>query len=416
MKLRVTFKTFYMKTNVCLCLKLHIPALPNEKTLPNADENSMCFSEERTKKHVRGIYMRNLLPLFAVLRSTYYHSNKNFRVGLSISGISLMLLEKYVPGVIEDLIYWEKMECLEILSEPWSHSIVSYFDMNTLQSQIKMHDKAVQSVFGKTPEIFINHSPAYLLKFIDKVTSLGKKAVFTNINQMQEDGFKERLLNKNPDSIPLLPINHKISQMVQRIDRSPFFKSTSDFSEHLIRKFKNTVTENKPVILVYNIATVDEHFLLSPVISWKSFLLKLIADSDILFNAPSEIIKNKPSFASENHLSDKAVSSSMLPDKWTSNGYQNEAFSKMLHLNLLMQTENRNTIIEEWNLLQDMDHLSYMNDKFSEKKANGYHFNPFSSQKEAYTKYITVLNNMVNEVGNVHDKIKLQTMKTREIQ
>lgn len=401
-------------TNVCLCLKLHIPALPTEKTFTDADGNRMHFGDERTKKHVRGIYMRNLLPFFEVLRSTYFHSNKKFRVGLSISGISLMLLEKYAPGALEDLIYWEKMKCLEILSEPWSHSIVSFFDMNTLQSQIKIHDKAVYSVFGKTPKIFINHSPAYLLKFVEKVRSLGKKAVLTNINQTQVDGFKKLMLYKNPDSIPLLLINHKMSRMIQRMDKSPFFKSGSDFSRRLILKFNNTEAESKPVILVYNIASVNARFLLSPVLSWKSFLIKLVADPDTLFTAPSEMIKQNKFFTTDDHISDKTFSESLLPDQWTTNGYQNDAFTKMLHLNLLMQTENRSNIIEEWNLLQDMDHLSYMNDNFDNKKADGYHFNPFTYPKKAYTNYIAVLNKMLNQVENIDNKIKRQAIKTRD--
>ena len=97
---------------------------------------------------------------------------------------------KYAPDAVHQLVNLEENRYIEILSEPLSHSIVAYTDKKSLIRQIELHDKLIYSVFGKIPELFIIHSPIYLQQLLSAISSLGKKGIFSNLNQINEDSFR----------------------------------------------------------------------------------------------------------------------------------------------------------------------------------------------------------------------------------
>ncbi len=386
--------------NICLCVKLHIPAIQAKYRFSDVHANHAYFNESQMEEHVRSVYLKNLLPFFKAIRNIHFETDKKFKIGFSISGITLMLFEKYVPEALEQIRLLEKTNCVEILSELWSHSIVAYFDMKTLRKQIDMHDKAVQSVIGKTPDIFIVHSPAYLHHFAHEVSALGKKAIFTNLNMIQNKEYKKLLAGNNHDGeiAPMLPINYKISNMLQKIDLEPFLKASTILSRRMISRFKKSVPQNIPAILIYDPTFINGMFPLSRVLSWKTVIFELIKDPEIAFSSPSEAVSYvKPSVKSQ-RFDNKFSYFSKLNDKWIKNIYQKDIFEKQLRVNMLMQTDNRSNLEEQWNMLQDMDHLFYMNSIFNNSSSMKNHFNPFQRNKEAFINYSNVLHDILNSL------------------
>lgn len=161
---------------VCLNFKIHIPAVWALNAFLKTGSYLQNDSNSETEKRIVEKYATNLLPYLRRLESVHLQSKGKFKAGLSINGITLTYLLKHAPEVVEQLIKMHEKECLEILSEPRSHSVVPFSDKHTLPRKIKIHGISFQSVFGVTPEVFIVHSPVYLPHFLETVSSVGKKA------------------------------------------------------------------------------------------------------------------------------------------------------------------------------------------------------------------------------------------------
>ncbi len=129
---------------VCLNFKIHIPAVRALNEFLKTSYYLRNDSISETGKSVVEKYATNLLPHLQGLENVHVQSNGQFKAGLSINGITLMQLLKYAPEVIEQLKKLHEENCIEILSEPWSHSVVPFFDAQTLVRQIKLHDNSVQ--------------------------------------------------------------------------------------------------------------------------------------------------------------------------------------------------------------------------------------------------------------------------------
>ena len=379
---------------VSLFIKIHIPAIQAGYRFSDIRENHRYFDEITVAEHVRNVYKNNLSPFLAGLRSVYYQSNAKFKAGISISGISLTLLQKHAPKAIEELAELEKRDCIEFLSEPWSHSLLPYFDEQELTNQVDMHDKAMYALFGKTPEIFVVHSPVFKPTISETVSSLGKKAMFTNLNPLSDESFKKMVLKEKEESMsmPVLPINHKLSRMLQKIDFNPFMKSTADFSRRVVNRFKSSVNDSNPVVVMYNITSAKGPFRLSRAVTWKRVLMDLLTDHGVFFISPSKTIKSYTPFVNKNNLFRNVIYRSRITNKWIWNKLQKEAFDKQLKINSVMKSAKNPAFKKEWDILQDMEYLYYMDNHFNKQEFSDNHYNPFPNTNLAFINYINVLN------------------------
>lgn len=379
---------------ICLCVKIHIPAVQANYRFSDIRENHRYFDENTVAEHVQHIYKNNLSPFFSGLRSVYYQSNAKFKAGVSVSGISLTLLQKYAPKAIEELAQLRKRNCIEFLSEPWSHSLLPYFDEQELSRQVDLHDKAMYALFDKKPELFVVHSPVFRPNIPELISSLGKNAVFMNLNPLDEDGYKKMILKNqaNSSSMPVLPINHKLSRMLQKIDLNPFMKSTSNFSKRIVNRFKSSVNDSNPVNVMYDITSAKGPFRLSRAVTWKRVLMDLLADPGVSFISPEKAVSSYTPSVNNNNLFRNVIHRSRITNKWLRNKLQKEAFDKQLRINSAMKTGKHEAFQKEWDILQDMEYLYYMDNHFNKKEFAENHYNPFPNTNLAFINYINVLN------------------------
>ncbi len=389
-------------TNVCFCLKIHIPAIQVQyNKLYNVKRNRSYYNEQITEDYVKLVYRRNILPFFATVNKLHLQTNKKVKFGLSISGISLALLQKYAPEAVELMQNLEHSGCLEILSEPWSHSIVPYFNKKTFIQQVKQHDDSVHSIFGKVPEIFIVHSPEYLLFYPHATRLLNKKAIFTNFNQINNSAlYKEIIPKKLTDTISpsIWPINHDLSRTLQEIDFYPFVNSPSSFIEMFNQKFGNSIKNSTPLILVFNVTSANTKFLMSRSVLFKKIAENLLTNPLVNFQLPSLFAHNNKDFLIENNLFPKIRNSAKLSNVWLTDINQNKIFRKLLRINTLMLFETNHDLAQQWDMIQDMNNLYYMNYSFNDKKFAKFHTNPYTNPEKAFNNYSNILTDFLNRL------------------
>ncbi|HKL33882.1 MAG TPA: hypothetical protein VJ919_15180 [Tangfeifania sp.] len=400
---------------VCLNFKIHIPAVRALDGFLKTGSYLQNDNNEETGKSIAESYAANLLPYLRGLESVHLQSKGKFKAGVSVNGITLTNLLKHAPEVIDQLKKMHENGCIEILSEPWSHSVVPFFDEHSLIRQVKLHDIAVESVFGTIPEIFIVHSPVYLPHFIETVSTLGKRAVFTNLNQFKNDSYKKNVLENtdNAGGATVVPINYKISKMLQKLDFNPYTDENSGFSKRIATKFQNYVTDSNPVVAVYNLTQAKNLFHLSKTVTWQKFLRDLLTENKIIFTSPSESVEKYNPVNNTNNLLNNVLHRSQLDDMWLENRYQIQSFDRQLRINTLMHDGPDKELVKEWDVLQDMENLFYMNNRFKKSRFAKHHFNLFDDPDTAYFSYMNMLENLIEKLLEKEQKTVVATEKQK---
>ncbi len=394
---------------ICLCIKVHIPVFHSYYRFSDLKQDHRYFNENEVQHRVKKVCKESLSPFLESVRSVNFQGKEKFKAGISISGITIMLLKKYAPEILEQLIQLEKKNVIEILSEPWSHSILPYFDSRSLIRQVGLHDKQVHSVFGKIPKVFIIHSPLYLPYLLKTISLLDKKAVFTNLNQIENSDLESLVEGEKNflGQFPVLPVNYKLSHLLQKTDRNPFLKSNAEFPFRVIRKFNKSGAGNSPVVVVRNVALVNDQFHLSRKLAWKNLFSNLLKEPGVVFLTPSEAAGERyHTNADRQKLSPGLLKQSKIPDLWLKEPLQKEAFAKQMQINTLMHMENRESLVKDWDLAQDMQHLYFINSKFEDEDYRKYHFNPFNNPESAYLNYMNVLNDFSHRLNDKNITIR----------
>jgi alpha-amylase len=399
---------------VCFNFKIHIPAVSALNEFLKTGLYLQNDTNGETERSIVEKYATNLLPYLRGLENVHHQSKGMFKAGMSINGITLTNLLKHSPEVIEQLKKMHETGCIEILSEPWSHSIVPFFDAHSLKRQIKLHDISIESVFGVIPEVFIVHSPAYLPHFLETVSSAGKKAVFTNLNQFNNQTCKNYVLESTSHTgrAAVIPINYKISKMLQKLDINFWTDENSGFTKS---KFRNYVPDHNPVITIYNLTQTNSNFCLSQTITWQKFLRDIFSDNKIIFTSPSQSVEKYKEVNNINNLLNNVLYRSKLEDIWLENKLQIKSFEKLLRINTLMYDYPGEDLTKEWDVLQDMENLFYMNERFKKKKFARHYFNIFDSPDTAFYSYMNVLDNFMDKLPGRKQKSANSVKTTNSI-
>ena len=102
-------------------------------------------------------------------------------------------LEMHAPEVIDSFRQLAKTNCVEFLSETYSHALCSVKDPVEFKSQIELHSKRIESLFGKKPKVFRNTELIYSDEVGEMVAALGYKTILTEgcqaCSRMEESQF-----------------------------------------------------------------------------------------------------------------------------------------------------------------------------------------------------------------------------------
>jgi len=128
-----------------LCFQLHEPFAVRkfEGELPYFESKSAF--EQANKE----IYQ----PFFALLeRNT--QKNKGFRVSLVVSGLWIELAEHYDSELLRRLKKLVNLGQVELIAEPYYHSLAFFYDKDELASEVKQYQTKVQLLFGAKTQVF----------------------------------------------------------------------------------------------------------------------------------------------------------------------------------------------------------------------------------------------------------------------
>ena len=402
-----------MTKNICLCIEIHIPAIPLNYRFFDINHRHDYFEEEQVKQHVNKVCNENVLPFFETFKNIFYRSEGRFKIAVAVSGITLKLLRKYAPPrVVEQFEEMLRGECIEFLSVPWSHALLPFVDQKALAHQIYLHDEAMVSAFGKPPGVFLTYSPTAAPQLANNVFSSGKKGIFAFANAFGKQFIDPSIRSGQFSKRGIYFVNYLYSRLLKEIDLRVSRSPEKNISAAVVKKIKTSYPKLNPLIMLYQPTAVNRPFQLNRARIWEEVMVQLLAGNDVQFMLPSELINNFNHFIPDEHNQPNATRQFFLPDFWLKNNLQKEAFNKQLHLNTHMRREVGEDILNDWNFLIDREYLYYMNMHFTEKNFAENHFNPFPSPYLAYINYMNILDDMEGRLHKRNIVIRVSTRKS----
>lgn len=89
------------------------------------------------------------------------NEHPEFKLSLSISGVALEQLERWAPEALQSFKDLAATGRVEIVGETYHHSLAFFYSRDEFETQVKMHERKIQDLFGQTPKVFRNTELAY---------------------------------------------------------------------------------------------------------------------------------------------------------------------------------------------------------------------------------------------------------------
>ncbi len=382
--------------NICLYFQVHQPFRLKRYRFFDVGKDHYYYDDYLNKHILKKVANRCYIPTNDLLFNLLTEFNGQFKVSFSLTGIFLDQLELYAPEVIASFKKLADTGHVEFLSETYSHSLAALGSPEEFVSQVNLHKKKIQSLFGVTPKVFRNTELVYSDAIGEQVSKMGFKA-------MLAEGAKHVLGWKSPNFLYYNVIDPRLKVLLRNYklsDDIAFRFSNHSWSEWPLKSetyhqwLKKTPDNEDFVNLFMDYETFGEH---QPVESGIHQFLEhlvrgVIEDPETGFALPGEIAEAHQSVGplSVPYPSSWADEERDL-SAWLGNEMQKEAFNKLNSLRKLVLQANDPDLTRDWCYLQASDHLYYMSTKFFADQSVHNYFNPYNSPYDAFINYMNIL-------------------------
>lgn len=382
--------------SVCLYFQIHQPFRYRKYRFFDIGNDHYYYDDYANETILRKVANNCYLPANKVLLEKLKKHKGKFKVALSISGIALEQFELYAPEVLHSFQELAETGYVEFLSETYSHSLVSLFDGESFEKQVKDHDDKIEAYFGQRPTVFRNTEMIYSDEIGDQVYKMGFKAMLT-------EGAKHVLGWKSPNFLYCNAVNPRLKVLMRNYklsDDISFRFSNKAWNEYPLTAEKflnwmNALDKNEEMLnLFMDYETFGEHQTAdSGILKFlKSFPEVVLKNGSFTFDTPSEIVEKYQPISAVHvpHPISWADEERDL-SAWLGNELQEEAFGKLYDLKERVLRCTDPVLIKDWNYLQISDHFYYMCTKFFSDGEVHKYFNPYASPYEAFINYMNVL-------------------------
>jgi alpha-amylase len=404
---------------LCFYFQVHQPFRLRHYRFFDIGNSDQYFDEHKNRSVMHKVAEKCYIPANNILLDLIREYGNRFKISFSISGTALDQFELYAPEVLKSFQELAKTDCVEFLSETYSHSLSSLISSEEFNRQVKDHAKKTEQLFGKKPTVFRNTELIYSDKIGELVSNMGFKTMLT-------EGADQILGWKSPNFLYCGAANPQLKLLLKNYRLSDdiafrFSQSDGNGTPLTAEKFVswlNAIPANDEIInLFMDYETFGEH-------QWKEsgifeFMRALphhvFSSSNYSFVTPSEAanacqpiallsMPNPVSWADE----ERDLSA------WLGNDIQDDAFESLYRLeNKINKTKNPD-LLRDWRYLQTSDHFYYMCTKFFADGDVHKYFNPYNSPYEAFINYMNVLSDFEERV-NGHINLTIEKSQKRRV-
>ncbi len=385
--------------DVCLYFQVHQPGrLVSCEALAGGEG----YEDEATNAGILArVADRCYLPANRMFRKIIEENAGRFRMALSISGTAISQMERYRPDALESFRDLVASGGVELLAETYDHSLAFVYSNREFDRQVEMHLQKLEEVFSVRPRVFRNTELIYNDAIAAKAETMGFEGVLAEGVEGNLAGLSPNFLYRAPDTarIKTLLRNDRLS------DDIAFRLPDADWSEHPLtpRKFAGWLAEchGDLVNLFMDYEHIGER---QPAASgifdfWKA-MPEALEDAGLQWVTPTEAVELYR--ASRNYecpsLTSWADSERDL-SAWLGNDMQRDAMAKVHKLEPAVLAAADEKLTSQWAGMQTSDHFHWMSTKGGSDGEVHAYFSPYASPREAYLRFMAVLENLRIRLG-----------------
>jgi alpha-amylase len=321
-----------------------------------------------------------------------------FRLSLSITGTVLEQLEQWAPEALDSFKALVDTGRVEIVGETYHHSLAFFYSRDEFETQVEMHRKKVEEVFGVTPKVFRNTELSYNNEVAKWADEAGYKGILAEgwdpVLEWRSPNYVYRPVNT--ENIRLLMKNYKLSDDIAfRFSNKSWteWPLTADKFSHWL----NSTNHGTNFDLFMDYETFGEH-------QWDDSGI-----FDFLKHLPHEWLKTEGNtFMTVSEAIDAFEPEDVIDmpytvtwadterdlSAWLGNGMQQQAINALYELQEALHQTNDWALIEDWRRLQASDHFYYMCTKwFSDGDIHAY-FSPYENPYEAFIAFMNAYHDL----------------------
>jgi len=345
-----------------------------------------------------------------------------FKIALSISGTAIEQMKKYVPEALESFRALYRTGNVELVAEPYSHSLAMLIDLDEYRRQVEKQVKMLHCFFGCTPDALINPNLLYSDELVSLASGMGFKVVL--VDEVQQfsgiEYYNQRKENNPNPELKIALRNNELSEDISSRFSSREWTEWPLTTEKYVGWLNGLEHSTTPV----NIFTDYETFagyknMNTGILNFlQVFATRIVSSRRWLFSTVSEAaeaIKFVVKPYSQNRI--KVTDQNHGLSSWIGNDLQREALRGLYSALPVMATCSDNALRNDWNKLQSSDHFYYMSLEHYHNGEMSTSFNPYSSPYEAFLNYMNVLSDFlirVNEYGDCHKQVDENSFKLNQ--
>lgn len=388
--------------SVCLFFQIHQPFRLRQYRFFDIGNDHYYFDDFANDDIISRIAEQSYLPMLRTLEEMINASNKTFHCSISVSGVALEQLQLCVPEFKDELSKLIATGCVELLSEPYDHSLASLEDPEEFIRQVKGHSDLLYRDFGVRPTVFKNTELIYDDDIASVVAAMGFKACLTV-------GAKHILGWKSPDyvyaaasapELKLLLTNEKLTSDVARNFANTAWDEYPLTADKYIDWIAALPAEEQVINLYFSMDTFGTFLPAETgIFNFLKALPRFAAEKGVRFVKPSDVL---PRLAPVDVISVpfpmSGVDEARDVSAWKGNDLQREALEKLYSVaERVNQCEDRR-LRQDWHRLQASDHFYYMSTKTTADGAAHALFSPYASPFDAFTNYMNCLADLMVRV------------------
>ena len=343
--------------------------------------NSIIFNDEVNREILNRVAEKSYIPTLELMKDL---GNEGFKASISISGSLIDQLLMWRPEVIDLLKELVRRGVIELVAEPYHHSLASLISGDLFLEELRDHIEVYKSLFGQIPIVFENTEFLYRNDWGVLMERAGASLVLTEGVDWVLGWRSPTYLYGAPNSrVKLLLRHYRLSDDIgfrfsnRSWDQWPL---TADKYMAWVR-----ATPGDFVLVGLDFETFGEHhWRESGIFDFLAWLPKEARRADVEFIHPSLLANKEPI----DYLDIPSIISWADVEKddsaWQGNDLQRIALNHVASIGDLMRSHG---LEKTWKYLLTSDHYYYMSMKHGPSGEVHSYFNPYNS---AFTAFKTV--------------------------
>lgn len=382
--------------SLCLYFKVHQPYSLKPYHAAEIDKVHCYEDAIADKNNINKVADECYLPANKILLEAIKASGNHFKVAFSISGVTIELLQKYRPDVLDSFRELVDTGCADIIGETYYHSLSFLHSEKEFERQVLKHRESIENIFGIPPVVFRNTELIYNNQLAATIAALGFKGILC-------EGIDRLLQGRNENKLYAAPgIENDFSVLLRNMQLSDdiaFRFAEEGWDKHPLTagKFAEWIFLHPADTQVINIFLDYETFgIHKPAVTGIFDFLKalpaaMLNNSEWKFSTPAEAVDEY--YPTDIYDVEKTISWKDQEKEscvWCENMMQNNTLKKVYSLARLVMQSDDEHIKNTWGRLQAADYFYYMNDSACSGISRRYQ-NPFSSAQQVFQYYSRIL-------------------------